>query len=274
MTIKWSDGETIRSEAGGFVLEARMYGPSPEQAATIVLLHEGLGCVDLWRSFPLDLAKATGLGVFVYSREGYGNSDPVQLPRPLDYMERHSLDVLPEVLNAVGVRSAILLGHSDGASIAALYLGNFQDQRVRGLILMAPHFFTEPDGLRSIAEAKDAYEKGDLRERLARYHKHVDNAFRGWNDAWLHPDFAAWNIGYAIDYVRVPVLAIQGRDDQYGSLAQLDELESRLYSPFEKVILDDCRHSPFIDKPKETLAAVSDFVARLVRIEAETVEVA
>ena len=251
-----------------------MHGPAPDKAATIVMLHEGLGCIDLWRSFPQDLAKATGLGVFAYSREGYGNSDPAPLPRPLDYMERHAREVLPHVLDAVAPRSAILLGHSDGASIAALYLGNFQDMRIRGLILMAPHFFTEPEGLRSIAEAKEAYESGDLRQRLARYHKDVDNSFRGWNDAWLHPDFAAWNIGYAIDYVRVPVLAIQGRNDQYGSLAQIEELEHRLYSPLESVILDDCRHSPFVDKPKETVDAVAGFVARLVRIEAEKVEIA
>lgn len=274
MTIDWKDGETIRFEAGGFGLEGRMHGPAPRDATTIVLLHEGLGCIQLWRSFPQDLAEATGLGVFVYSREGYGGSDPVPLPRPLDYMERHSLDVLPQVLKAIGVRSTVLLGHSDGASIASLYLGSFQDARVRGLILMAPHFFTEPEGLRSIAEAKEAYENGDLRQRLAKYHKDVDNAFRGWNDAWLHPDFEAWNIAYSIDYVRVPVLAIQGRDDQFGSQAQLDELESRLYSPFEAVILESCRHSPFIDKPQETLAAVADYVVRLQRIEAEKVKVA
>lgn len=274
MTIDWRDGGTVRFEAGGFGLEGRMYGPAPrEAAATVVLLHEGLGSAELWRSFPADLAAATGLGVFAYSREGYGNSDPVPLPRPLDYMERHARDGLPQVLEAVAAGSVILLGHSDGASIAALYLGSGQDRRIKGLVLMAPHFFTEPAGLRSIAEARRAYEDGDLRLRLARHHRDVDNAFKGWNDAWLDPAFEAWNIADAIDYIRVPVLAIQGRDDQYGSLKQIEILEDRLYSPFEAVILDDCRHSPFRDKPQETLDAVAGFVARLVRIDAEKVAV-
>lgn len=273
MSIRWESGATTEFTAAGRRLEGKMLGPSPQDATTIVLLHEGLGSAALWRSFPQDLAAATGLGVFAYSREGYGNSDPVELPRPIDYMERHAVDVLPQVLNAIGPRRVILLGHSDGASIAALYLGNFQDSRVRGLILMAPHFFTEPEGLAAIAAAKDAYDTGDLRSRLAKYHKNVDNAFRGWNDSWLNPDFHSWNIEEVIDYIRVPVLGIQGRDDQYGTLAQLDVLEQRLYSPFEKVVLDGCRHSPFIDKPKETLAAITDFVARLERIEAEKVKV-
>lgn len=273
MTIQWEEGATTRFEATGKMLEARMHGPSPQHGTVVVLLHEGLGSTELWRSFPRDLAARTGLGVFAYSREGYGNSDPVTLPRPLDYMERHARDVLPEVLDALAPKRAILLGHSDGASIAALYLGGSQDQRVRGLILMAPHFFTEPQGLESIEEARKAYEAGDLRQRLAKYHKDVDNAFRGWNDAWLDPEFRSWNIEEAIDYIRIPVLAIQGRDDQYGTLAQLDALESRLYSPFEAVVLDNCRHAPFLDRPGETLDAVAGFIARLERIEAQKVKV-
>jgi pimeloyl-ACP methyl ester carboxylesterase len=138
---------------------------------------------------------------------------------------------------------------------------------------MAVHFFTEPEGLRSIAEARTAYETGDLRSRLARYHGDVDAAFRGWNDAWLDPGFRAWDITDAIDYIRVPVLAIQGRGDQYGTLAQIEALETRLYSPFEALILDECRHAPFLDRPEETLAAIADFVARLERIEAERVKI-
>jgi len=274
MTIEWTDGGGLMLNVGGRRLEAKTWGPPPSKASTIVLLHEGLGSVGLWRDFPEKLARATGLGVFAYSREGYGASDPVELPRPINYMEKHAREVLPHVLDAIAPRRAILVGHSDGASIAALYLGNVQDQRVRGLVLMAPHFFTEPGGLKSIAEAKLAYDSGDLRGRLAKYHADVDNAFRGWNDAWLNPDFVAWNIEDVIDYVRVPVLAIQGRDDQYGTLRQIEVLEERLYSPVDLVVLEGARHSPFIDRPAETIAAVSDFVARLERIENEEVRVA
>jgi len=274
MTIEWKSGGTGFVDVDGKRLEVRMHGPSPSEATTIVLLHEGLGSAELWRDFPAKLAEATGLGVFAYSREGYGNSDPVTLPRPLDYMERHAIEVMPGILNALSPRRVILLGHSDGASIAALYLGNFQDPRVRGLVLLAPHFFTEDGGLAAIAAAKQMYETGDLRTRLAKYHRDVDNAFRGWNDAWLNPEFKNWNIEECIDYVRVPVLAIQGKQDQYGTSAQLDALESRLYSPIEAVLLDDCRHSPFIDQPVETARAIADFVARLERLETETVRVA
>ena len=173
--------------AAGKRLEAIAYGPPPGSAPTIVMLHEGLGCVALWRDFPRKLAAATGWGVFAYSRAGYGQSDPVDLPRPLDYMSREATLSLPEVLDAVGFARGILLGHSDGASIAAIYAGDRSDARVEGLVLMAPHLFTEAPGLASIAEAKEAYATGDLRAKLARYHAHVDVAFYGWNGAWLDP---------------------------------------------------------------------------------------
>jgi len=272
--FEWRDGAETAITVNGKSLEAVCYGPSPDKAPTIVMLHEGLGCVALWRGFPEKLAEATGFGVFVWSRAGYGQSDPVDLPRPLDYMTREAVDDLPAVLDAIGFRSGILLGHSDGASIAAIYAGSIEDHRVRGLVLMAPHFFTEDGGLASIAEAKAAYESGDLRSRLAKYHKDVDNAFRGWNDAWLDPGFKSWNIAEAIDYLRIPVLAIQGANDQYGTLAQIEEIETRIYSPVDTVILPDCRHSPFIDQPEKTLAAVAEFCARLERIETTGVMVA
>ena len=156
---------------------------------------------------------------------------PCTLPRPLDYMTREAMDVLPDVLTEIGLRRGILLGHSDGASIAAIYAGSIQDHRIRGLVLMAPHFFTEPMGLAAIAKTKQAYETGNLRAKLAAYHADVDNAFRGWNDAWLDPAFARWNIEEVIAYIRVPVLAIQGKDDQYGTAAQIQALEEQLYSP-------------------------------------------
>ncbi|HLH51869.1 MAG TPA: alpha/beta fold hydrolase [Roseiarcus sp.] len=271
--MSWASPAPFRFPAGGAMLEGRGFGPPPDEAATIVLLHEGLGSLGLWRDFPEKLARAAGLGVFAYSRRGYGGSDPVELPRPLDYMTREATDVLPDVLNAIGFKRGLLLGHSDGASIAALYLGNRQDHRVRGLILLAPHFFAEAFGLASIAEAKRVFETDDLRARLARHHKDVDGAFWGWNRAWLDPAFKEWNIEEAIDYIRVPVLAIQGRQDQYGTLAQIAALERRLYAPLDKVILDNCGHAAFIDKPQETVAAIAAFVAKLERIEKAEVAV-
>jgi len=265
--MNWQTDVAAFIEVDGQPLEARCYGPSPDEAATIVLLHEGLGCVALWRDFPEQLVEGTGLGVFVYSRAGYGGSNPITLPRPLDYMTLEACQVLPQVLDTVGVQRCVLLGHSDGASIAAIHGGSVQDARVRGLILMAPHFFTEPAGLAAIREARDAYDSGDLKSRLARYHAQVDVAFRGWNDAWLAPGFVEWNIEDVIDYIRVPVLAIQGEDDQYGSIAQIDALEHRLYSPLERHVLAACRHSPHLEQNAQTLVLISDFIMRLQRIE-------
>ena len=266
--MDWNTDTLIRIQAGGAELEAVCIGPSPSEAPTIVMLHEGLGCVSLWRDFPDRLAQETGHGVFVYSRHGYGDSEPCTLPRPLDYMTREAMDVLPEVLDEIGLRRGILLGHSDGASIAAIYAGSIQDHRIRGVVLVAPHFFTEPMGLAAIAKAKERYETCNLRTKLAAYHADVDNAFRGWNDAWLDPAFVNWNIEEAIAYIRVPVLAIQGKNDQYGTDLQIQALEEQLYSPVDVELLDECRHSPFVDQPERTLAVIADFVARLDRIEA------
>lgn len=266
--------ETARLTAGGKSLEYRCWGPAPAERPTIVMLHEGLGSLGLWKDFPERLAAETGWGVAAYSRAGYGQSDPVELPRPLDYMTREAMEALPEVLDHLGIRRAVLLGHSDGATIAAIYAGSVPDHRIRGLILMAPHFFTEPEGLAEIARARGAYETGDLRERLARHHADPDNAFRGWNDAWLDPGFRDWNVAEVIDYIRIPVLAIQGVDDPYGSRAQIAELEERSYAPVDVEMLEDCRHAPHADRPDKTLAAIADFAARLERIEAAEAETA
>jgi pimeloyl-ACP methyl ester carboxylesterase len=261
----WDQSGTLTT--GGKSLEYGCFGPSPEQAPTIVLLHEGLGCLALWRDFPQRLAEATGFGVLAYSRAGYGQSDPADLPRPLDYMTREATEVLPQVLDALDLHRVVLMGHSDGATIAAVHGGSVSDARVRGLVLMAPHFFTEAMGLAEIAKARDVYEE-QLRTRMAKYHRDPDNAFRGWNDAWLDPGFKAWNVADVIDYLRVPVLAIQGRQDQYGTLAQIDVIAERAYAPVERLVLEDCRHAPHQDQPEAVLRAVGDFCARLARIEA------
>ena len=209
--FRWIEGVGGEVVADGKRLEAIAYGPPPAEAPTIVMLHEGLGCLALWRDFPARLAAATGWGVFAYSRAGYGRSDPVALPRPLDYMTREARSSLPAALDAIGIKRGILLGHSDGASIAAIYAGEHADERVKGLVLIAPHVFTEEPGLASIAEARRAYETGDLRERLAKYHANVDVAFYGWNGAWLDPWFKAWTIEDAVRPLARPGASDPGR---------------------------------------------------------------
>jgi len=260
----WSH-ETAVLQADGKALEYRCWGPPPDRAPTIVMLHEGLGSLSLWRDFPALVQQTTGCGVMAYSRAGYGQSDLADLPRPVDYMTHEAVTVLPQVLDAVGIRKGILLGHSDGATIAAIYAGSVADHRIRGLILMAPHFFTEPMGLAQIAQATE------LRERMARHHRDPDHTFRGWHDAWMSGAFRDWNVAEVIDYLRVPVLALQGREDQYGTLAQIDEITERSYAPVDVEILEACRHEPQRDQPEKTLAAITEFAARLQRIEAAEV---
>ena len=269
----WDMG-TGHLQAGGFDLEYQCFGPAPGQAPTIVLLHEGLGSVGLWRDFPQKLADATGWGVFAYSRAGYGRSGARALPWPLDYMTREATDVLPDVLQAIGFETGILMGHSDGATIAAIYAGSVEDFRVRGLVLMAPHFFTETIGLAAIAQARTAFQQGDLRARLAKYHDAPDIAFYGWNDSWLAEGFANWNVADVIDYLRIPTLAIQGAADEYGTMAQIEALETRSYAPVDVEILPDCGHAPHVDAPQAVLAAVGEFCTRLARIEAAMPETA
>jgi pimeloyl-ACP methyl ester carboxylesterase len=199
---------------GASELEYRMIGPTPDQAPTIVMLHEGLGSAALWGDFPDKLQAMTGAGVLVYSRSGYGASSPAKLPRPLDYMHVEALDMLPKLLEQIGFRRGVLLGHSDGASIAAIYAGGVQDHRVRAVALIAPHFIVEDVSVASIAAIKTAYETTDLKSKLARWHKDVDNAFYGWNGAWLDPKFRRWDISEYLAYIRVPVAIVQGGLDQ------------------------------------------------------------
>jgi pimeloyl-ACP methyl ester carboxylesterase len=252
-------------DLGAMRLEYRMIGPHPDEAPTIVMLHEGLGCVGLWGDFPDRLAAATGAGVFVYSRAGYGRSSPVALPRPLTFMHEEAREVLPRLLTAIGFCRGLLLGHSDGASIAALYAGSVEDHRVRGLVLMAPHFFTEDMGIAEIARAREAYASTDLRAKLARWHADVDNAFRGWNDAWLDPGFRQWDITEALAYIRVPILIVQGEDDQYGTVRQIEVAQEECYCPVEVALLPRTRHAPHREAPEATIAAVTAFTDRLLR---------
>ena len=264
--FQWNTAGSASHTFDGITLETACYGPSPDEAPTLILLHEGLGCIALWRSFPVKLAAHSGCGVFVYSRRGYGASDTVTLPRPLDYMTNEA-EALSGILDALQIKKAVLLGHSDGASIASIYAGSVQDHRVRGLILMAPHFFVEPISIKAIEKARTEYDSGALKEKLGKYHQDVDAAFNGWCDTWLDNKFRSWNIADNIDYLRIPVLAIQGTDDPYGTLAQLDELEQRSYAPVEKVILANCQHSPHLEKQQQTLDAIQIYLRRLWQME-------
>jgi pimeloyl-ACP methyl ester carboxylesterase len=248
----------------GHDLEFRMIGPPPDAAPTLVLLHEGLGSVGLWGDFPDRLAAATGAGVFVYSRAGYGQSSPAPLPWPLSYMHDEARDVLPPLLDAIGFKRGLLVGHSDGASIAAIYAGSVQDHRVRGLALMAPHFFTEESGIKAIEDARAAYATTDLRQKLARWHKNPDIAFRGWNEAWLEPDFRKWNLTEELAYIRVPILIVQGADDQYGTVRQIEVAQEECYCPVEVALLPGVGHVPHKQAPDLTLRTVVDFANRLL----------
>jgi len=246
-------------------LEYRHIGPSPSDAPTLVMLHEGLGSVGLWGDFPDRLAAATGAGVFVYSRAGYGASTPVTLPRPLSYMHAEALEVLPQLLDAIGFRRGLLIGHSDGASIAAIYAGGVQDHRIRGLSLIAPHFIVEDISVTSIEGIKRDYETGRLKEKLARWHKDVDNAFYGWNGAWLDPKFREWDITEYLSYIRVPVQIAQGAQDQYGTLRQIEVAEEECYCPVDAAVIDGAGHSPHREAPEATLETIAEFVNRMLR---------
>jgi pimeloyl-ACP methyl ester carboxylesterase len=251
----------------GRTLETQWWGPAPEAAATLVLLHEGLGCVALWRDFPEALAAATGCGVFAYSRFGYGGSDTASLPRPMNYMHDEAVSVLPRVLDTAGVRRALLIGHSDGGSIAAVHAGAVQDVRVVGAVLMAAHFFVEDLNIASIRAIKEHYEQGDLRARLRRYHRDVDVAFRGWNDTWLDPRFRSFDIMAEVARIRVPILALQGADDPYGSDEQLRVLERAARCSVETRLIEGARHSPHLEARDATMEAIVPFV-RNVLVEA------
>ena len=256
-----------RVYAGGHRLEYKWIGPTPDQAPTIVFLHEGLGCVEMWRDFPEQVAEATGYGALVYSRAGYGQSDPISLPRPVEFMHIEALKVLPEVLENLHIRDPVLFGHSDGGSIALILAGSGTAENIRGLVLEAPHVFVESIGIESIAAAKENYEHGSLKVSLERYHgDNVECAFRGWNDVWLNPDFRSWNIESYLPGIRVPVLVIQGEQDQYGTLQQVSAIKNGCSGVVEAVLLADCGHSPHRAQNQAVLKNVRSFIRRLHRL--------
>ena len=251
--------------AGGHRLEYRWIGSSPDKARTIVFLHEGLGCVDMWRSFPDQVVDATGCGALVYSRAGYGKSDPITLPRNVDFMHDEALKVLPEILESFRIRDAILFGHSDGGSIALICAGSGTVNNISGLVLEAPHVFVEPISIESITSAKQNYEHGALRPGLEKYHgSNVECAFKGWNDIWLNPEFRSFNIESYLSGLKVPALVIQGEQDQYGTLRQVKAIQDSSGGCVETLVLSECGHSPHRDQPKAVLDSVRSFVKKYI----------
>lgn len=233
--------------------------PRPN-APAMIFLHEGLGSISMWRDFPQRLADATGCEAILYSRHGYGQSTPLSAPRDVHYMHHEALDVLPALLDALNVDRPFLFGHSDGGSISLIHAGG-AGRALSGVVVLAPHVFVEDVALVNIRHAGEAYRLGDLRSRLARHHADVDSAFHGWNDIWLHPDFRDWNIERYLPAIACPVLAIQGEDDEYGTMAQLDRIAAGA-KDVDLVKLADCRHSPHKDQPDAVIDAVTGFVAR------------
>lgn len=228
---------------------------------TLVFLHEGLGSVSMWRGFPQQLVDITGLPGLVYSRYGHGQSEPLHEPRDIDYQHVEARKALPELLGNLGIASPLLFGHSDGASIALMF-GALRESPAAGLILLAPHVRVEQITVDGIAAAREAFRTGDLRQRLSRYHVDVDSTFTGWNDIWLDPRFRDWNIEACLPQIACPILAIQGKDDEYGTLEQI-RIISRLAPRVVLLELDHCGHSPHRDQPAAVLEASRSFVESL-----------
>lgn len=228
---------------------------------TLVFLHEGLGSIRQWRDFPQKVAAATGCRALVYDRYGYGNSDVLQEARVgVRFMHDGALKELPDVLKNLNIENPILVGHSDGASIALIYAGTHP---VRGVAVMAPHVFVEEFNLQSIRDISAGFETSGLAERLAKYHRDARKTFHLWADAWLDPAFRGWNIEEYLPGIGCPVLAIQGEGDQYGTMAQLDAIARQVKGSCERLMLPDCGHAPFRDQPEQVLKSVVSFIQRV-----------
>ena len=242
-------------------IEYERIGISRAHRPTLVFLHEGLGSIARWKDFPDRVAQATHCDAVVYSRHGYGNSDPLAEPRTVRYMHDEALIALPDFLDRLSIARPILIGHSDGGSIALIHAGAAA-RPVTAVITLAAHVMVEDVSVASITAAKTTYETTDLRARLARHHADADSAFLGWNRIWLAPEFRGWNIEETLPRIACPVLAIQGADDEYGTMEQMHRIGAKV-ADVELLELEDCRHSPHRDQPEAVLAAVTRFVDRI-----------
>lgn len=254
MIERWRDVDGKR-------LETLWISAADPARPTIVMLHEGLGSIALWKDFPVAVTQHTGCSVFLYSRYGHGRSDRLAEKRTIDYLHQEAEIVLPALLAQEGIARPILFGHSDGASIALIYAGKFPDSP-RALILEAPHVYVEELSVKSIAVTTNAYETTDLARKLGRYHEHVEATFRGWSDIWLDPGFRQWNIERSLDSIRCPVLVIQGEDDEYGTIEQIKKIQARIPST-QVLLLPGCGHSPHRDQREATLDRVAEFVGEI-----------
>lgn len=243
-------------------IEFRTILGTADACPTLVFLHEGLGSVGLWRDFPDKVSRRIGAPALVYSRFGYGQSDGLTGKRTMRFMHEEALEVLPRVLDQLGIEAPLLVGHSDGASIALIHAAA-SGRSVRGLALMAPHVFVEPICVESIAKIRETYLRSDLKRRLAKYHAHVDDAFLGWADTWLLPEFRGWSIEDLLPRVSQPMLLIQGRDDEYGTLKQLDRIERGVNGPATRLVLNKCGHSPHRDQEAAVIDAIATFALKL-----------
>ena len=242
----------------GHRLEYQRIGAASTAGPTLVFLHEGLGSIGQWREFPARVARDTGLPAIIYARYGYGQSDVLQQAFAVDFMHREALESLPEFLRLLGIERPLLVGHSDGASIALIYAG--AGHPLDGMVAMAPHVFVEDISIAGISAAARAFETSELRRRLARYHRDPEKTFRGWNDVWLSPAFRSWNIESYLPGVKCPLLAIQGQGDEYGSMAQVDAIARGAGGPVKVLKLEDCGHSPHKDQPDVVAGAIATFV--------------
>lgn len=252
-------------QLNGVRLEALHYPARDPSYPSLVFLHEGLGCAAMWRDFPQRLCEQSGCGGLVFSRQGYGSSDSCALPRPLTYMHEEALQVLPAVLAAAGIVRHIVVGHSDGASIGLIHAGNPAAAGLAGLVSIAPHVFCEELSVKSVRIAGDAYRDGSLKAGLEKYHHtNTECAFCGWQQAWLDPAFRDWNITDYLPRITVPQLLIQGRDDEYGTLAQVDAIAAQSGGPVQIEVLDNCGHNPCREQPATCLALIGNFVKALL----------
>ncbi len=235
-----------------------------KDSPTLIFLHEGLGCVDTWKDFPLKLSQKTGCPALVFSRFGYGRSDLEPLPWKINFMHKNALKILPEILKQAKIKDYILIGHSDGGSIGIIFAGSPYATSLKGLITISAHVFCEQITKDCIKDAKINFEQNGLKQSLAKYHgKNTENAFWGWNDVWLNPNFMHWNIEKYLGRIKVPMLSIQGKEDQYGTHKQIDSIKDQVKN-IETSLMDECKHAAHLEQPEKTLQIMTEFIHKIL----------
>lgn len=245
-------------------IEYQFFGELSNNIPVLILLHEGLGSVAMWRKIPELIHIKTKLNVLVYSRFGYGQSSPIKLPRPTNYMSIEAEEYLPEIIKILSIKNYFLIGHSDGGTIATIGSNSKNIDQLLGTILIAPHFFVEQESIEAIEDISYQYKYKNLKSKLERFHNDVDNAFWGWSDVWLSPNFKNWNILKDLLLIKTPILALQGTNDPYGTINQINILEQKVQGTFDKVVIKDCGHNPFIEYKDKTIEHINAFIKKIV----------